>query len=256
MPAGHDRAALALRAASGRCRRRPISCRTMRPPPASVASAPRMKPPLQKSGMWPHQASSGVMPRHSAMRRAEAASAACACSTAFACAVVPEVKKIVAQSVGDTVRFERVEEARRRRRPRRSSHARQAGAAAVEQHDAAQRRRAASSAATPAPTSRSSGTISCRLREVVVLEEARQRDQQSRRRRASGRRRSRRASTASRRAPARRRCAARRRRSAASRVRFGQSKPTRVPLVTPAPTSLLRRGAAGGAQLGARSCAR
>ena len=60
MPAGHDRAALALRAAPAPRRASTTSCSTMRPPPASVASAPMTKPPLQKSGMCPHQASSGV----------------------------------------------------------------------------------------------------------------------------------------------------------------------------------------------------
>jgi hypothetical protein len=101
MPAEHDGAALALEQRSAA----PVSTTswsTIRPPPAMVASAPRMKPPLQKSGMCPHQASSGPMPRQSPTRRADVVTDACACTTAFACAVVPEVKNTTAQSMGET----------------------------------------------------------------------------------------------------------------------------------------------------------
>ena len=95
------------------------------------------------------------------MRRPEVVSAPCACTTAFACAVVPDVKNTVATSVGETVRLERVEErvVGRRRERRASARRRACRVAAPEQQDhAAERGQRRRRGAVPARPSSSSGT--------------------------------------------------------------------------------------------------
>src|SRR5581483_5345420 len=90
MPAGHHRAALGFEERERGAR---LDDLLQHEPPAA-----------RDRGERPQHASAGPMPTHSAMRRAEMASAACAWTTAFACAVVPEVKNTVATSVGATAR--------------------------------------------------------------------------------------------------------------------------------------------------------
>src|SRR5437773_12425174 len=113
------------------------------------------KPPLQKSGMCPHQASPGPRPRQSAILCAEVVSAPCECTTAFACAVVPEVKKMTAGSRGETAA---------------------SGASSVSARSS--QRVVPGALPVRSTTLRSSGASIPQARHVVVPQKAGQRDQQ------------------------------------------------------------------------------
>ena len=110
MPAGHDRAALGF---EQRERAAGVDDLLQDEPPAAGQGRERTEDeaaaPEERHVSPPRV----VGRRRRGTRRCgapEVVSAPCACTTAFACAVVPEVKKIVATSVGDTRALERVEE--------------------------------------------------------------------------------------------------------------------------------------------------
>ena len=118
VPARHDRAALRLeqreRAAGVDLllQHDPAAARDGRERADDEAAAPeeRHVPPPRVVGRDAERTRRCAAP--------DVVSAPCACTTAFACAVVPDVKKTVATSVGDTRALERRRGTRRRRRAR------------------------------------------------------------------------------------------------------------------------------------------